>query len=960
MTQAMAESFNDGFRLIDGTDLNKKFAHPEWSVDESVTATSGGTVNNSYRVVCTITNITSATANASIVIEQALPGLILMVINNTANNIVVFADGDSTIGGVPGNVGYLLYANQSVYIVSSQVKVWEALPLAYSGQSLPQLSTLPNITALRGVAPGQVPVVFVQGYYAAGDGGGGEYVSATSGGPYTDNGGSIITQSGGVAASAWLLKRTNVFNVDQFGAVGDGLTNSTSAITNAEAAAYAAGGILYFPPKVYRFLNQFNCRVSIEGHGATLKQLATVWAPSGVNLVYLIRYDGVSNFYIKGLTFDSNLATTGALISNADNVLCEDVTMLNSRYLGLAIISSSNSRISNCVSKVCPLTNIPATAFYAGDPFYFQAVTNFEVVNCYAYDFGRIGFVVEGFVGGTVSNDILFTNCIAEYAHDSDGSATEFNAGFWTENSNNTQYVNCEALNISSGVNQTNKRVAGFVSSSGSSAPCSRSYVNCIVDKNTIRIPNGIISYGTLGQTYITWNITNFFVRGCLRAITSLGSTEAINIKNLTVEDHDGSLYPDGAIVFDQTPAPGPIPNVPKIINIDGMSVDNTVALEANTGDITFYYADILTVLNITNALAITVSCANPLAKITVDNSTVYYGQSINPSFSAAEIVFKGGFIGLPRAGTTNPQLFLSFGTGTNSVIFEAGARVSGDPAAPGLLFLGSLNGNFYFNATGAIFDAVWFQTDIDTAVPGFVSFENCLVTGITTGTTYPTGTPGFLFTTSIINPDLHVQVKNCKFTMPSVSYTPIQFYNSAPAQLLVAGNTYNTTLLYSGFPAAYVTDASVYYGSFYSTATQTIGTSATTYPVAFDTTVTAVDVSLVGGTQLTVNYPGVYQVDFTAAINTGPTGAPAAPLYFFLEKNGTSGIDGTSTPVYQPAANERIFFDTSYVYTLDAGESLGIRWQCLGTNGSYLEPRGLPTVAPSQPSARVTITKIR
>lgn len=96
----------------------------------------------------------------------------------------------------------------------------------------------------------------VQGYYTAGDGGGGLFYGVTTGGPYVDNGGSIITTGLGVSASsAWLrVDYNSPYNVLQWGAYN----NNTNAATTVAAiqrvinfVGTAGGGTVYFPAGTY-------------------------------------------------------------------------------------------------------------------------------------------------------------------------------------------------------------------------------------------------------------------------------------------------------------------------------------------------------------------------------------------------------------------------------------------------------------------------------------------------------------------------------------------------------------------------------------------------------------------------------------------------------------------------------------------------------------------------------------
>lgn len=63
-----------------------------------------------------------------------------------------------------------------------------------------------------------------------------------------------------------------VYNVLAFGAVGNGVTNDAAAIILAEAAAYAAGGVLYFPHGFNFFTGTttLTIRCAVKGEGATV------------------------------------------------------------------------------------------------------------------------------------------------------------------------------------------------------------------------------------------------------------------------------------------------------------------------------------------------------------------------------------------------------------------------------------------------------------------------------------------------------------------------------------------------------------------------------------------------------------------------------------------------------------------------------------------------------------------
>lgn len=144
------DPFAPGYRLTDGNQLNNRLANPVWSVSETFTATAGGTVTTSAKATNAITNVTTASApNAGIVIPQALSGTVLVVANNSANTIVVFAEGGSTISGLPGNVGYSVPANSVILLYAVATNVWAVSSLPVVASSLLPFLANPTSANLR-------------------------------------------------------------------------------------------------------------------------------------------------------------------------------------------------------------------------------------------------------------------------------------------------------------------------------------------------------------------------------------------------------------------------------------------------------------------------------------------------------------------------------------------------------------------------------------------------------------------------------------------------------------------------------------------------------------------------------------------------------------------------------------------------------------------------------------------
>lgn len=106
------------------------------------------------------------------------------------------------------------------------------------GTGASPIAVLTNIAALRAATSTSVAqsVAFVQGYYAAGDQGGGLYVLGSSS---SDNGGTIINDT---SSRSWYLQLYGEpVSVKHFGAKVDGSTNDTNACQNADTWSRANG-----------------------------------------------------------------------------------------------------------------------------------------------------------------------------------------------------------------------------------------------------------------------------------------------------------------------------------------------------------------------------------------------------------------------------------------------------------------------------------------------------------------------------------------------------------------------------------------------------------------------------------------------------------------------------------------------------------------------------------------------
>lgn len=186
-------------------------------------------------------------------------------------------------------------------------------PVGPTGPTGPSVST--NTTVLGGsnsvrstpVSNGQT--LFAGGYYVNGDGGGGNFHGVTTGGPYNDNGGTVITP-GGVSGSstAWLRTYEENINVKAFGAKGDGITNDTAAIQR--AINNCSGQVLFFPAGTY-LVSQLTgvSNITLLGSSPDDVFIKSINGNTAGTLIYLTN---INSFFIEGITFDGNKANLTA------------------------------------------------------------------------------------------------------------------------------------------------------------------------------------------------------------------------------------------------------------------------------------------------------------------------------------------------------------------------------------------------------------------------------------------------------------------------------------------------------------------------------------------------------------------------------------------------------------------------------------------------------------------------
>lgn len=110
-TAVFNTTFQNGFRLFRGEDLNAQFSNPTNSTQQSVTAKASGTRSNATPIVAATTNVTTvASPNDSLVMPSAatVVGKSFTIYNNGASAATLYALGSDTINGIAGATGIQL------------------------------------------------------------------------------------------------------------------------------------------------------------------------------------------------------------------------------------------------------------------------------------------------------------------------------------------------------------------------------------------------------------------------------------------------------------------------------------------------------------------------------------------------------------------------------------------------------------------------------------------------------------------------------------------------------------------------------------------------------------------------------------------------------------------------------------------------------------------------------------
>lgn len=163
------------------------------------------------------------------------------------------------------------------------------------------------------------------------------------------------TATGSTTARSLADRFGEVFNVKDYGATGDGVTDDRAAFAAALTAAAAASGVVVIPSGTYAIGDRLTIpsNVRIVGAGIDKTVLLLTNNLSGGSW---INGDGVSNVEIEGMTLNSDRATntntlTVLYINNTtsgSDVTIRSVRVLGSTSGGIAVDNTTRARVIGC------------------------------------------------------------------------------------------------------------------------------------------------------------------------------------------------------------------------------------------------------------------------------------------------------------------------------------------------------------------------------------------------------------------------------------------------------------------------------------------------------------------------------------------------------------------------------------------------------------------------------------
>lgn len=409
----------------------------------------------------------------------------------------------------------------------------EIIPLVQSGvtKKTPISSlttyTVDTVADLRSVVPGTYDIVNVKGRLTVGDGGGGQFKSVTTGGPYNDNGGTIITQSGGAASTAWFRVYDGPINLLWFGVVTGYLsptspesTANTAALRKALAAA--ANNELFVPAGNYYINDSIGTlpglhssipvRTTLNGAGPEASLI--VYNNTSATTNYMFVLDDVNDVIVSNIGFTyapgaTGQASTCFYVSGDNNVVSsihfDAVHIYGFRQYGICLNRNINYLfLDSC--RIYDITNdtspSPASPFNAVGLYFGTVASTADAINGIRLNNSRISACDTAIDGGPGAKYSLNINgCFFEsnaFSHTPPGGyASPINFIGWKglEFSGNYLEVNRTGTATADGMIKLNDCSAVSIDgctmvASAASVSYAKNLISCVTNTKNVTVKN--------------------------------------------------------------------------------------------------------------------------------------------------------------------------------------------------------------------------------------------------------------------------------------------------------------------------------------------------------------------------------------------------------------------------------------------------------------------------------------
>jgi hypothetical protein len=226
---------------------------------------------------------------------------------------------------------------------------------------------------------------------------------------YIGNGASAATfqgflQSGsGATTRTWQSKAADTFSVKDFGAVGNGITNDTTAIQN---AINAASGTLYFPAGLY-LVNTLTLKEGLILHGAGPQATLLLCAADNTSIFYYTAAAPTkTGFGVAGmrLILNSKLNCNAIVIDGTSSAIrCSQI-----RINDLNIEGAFNNGVFLRYCANTYISNLFVSGVITG--FFIDNCADTDIVSCKVQNGSGNGFYING-GAGAFDEGVRLTSC---------------------------------------------------------------------------------------------------------------------------------------------------------------------------------------------------------------------------------------------------------------------------------------------------------------------------------------------------------------------------------------------------------------------------------------------------------------------------------------------------------------------------------------------------------------------